>query len=142
MNIFKNKPSNSIALGYFIISCLYILFSDKFLLYLHKGDTSNVILNEIQSYKGLGFVLITAIVLFVVLKNRDIRIKNQILKLSEFEKKHKNLFNNMSHGIVYANPEGIVLDINQSCLDILGVTKDQMMGKLIYSPNWKPVHED
>ena len=142
MNIFKNKPANSIALGYFIISCLYILFSDKFLLYLYKGDTSNVLLNEIQSYKGLGFVLITAIVLFLVLKNRDISIKNQILKLSEFEKKHKNLFNNMSHGIVYVNPEGIVLDINQSCLDILGVTKDQMMGKSIYSPNWKPVHED
>jgi len=68
MKLFNSKSANSIAFGYFLISSLYIVFSDKFLLFSFKEDTSNPLLNEIQSYKGLGFVLITTIVLFIVFK--------------------------------------------------------------------------
>ena len=142
MKLFNSKSANSIAFGYFLISSLYIVFSDKFLLFLFKGDTSNPLLNEIQSYKGLGFVLITAIVLFIVLKKRDLKIKSQLENLLKNKKNYKHLFDNMSHGVIYVNPDGIVESINQSCLDILGVTEDQMVEKSIYTPNWKPIHED
>lgn len=142
MKIFKNNTSVSIVIWYFVLSCLYIVFSDKLLLYLFRGDTNNTFLHDIQSFKGIGFVLIIAIALLTALNRRDNKINRQIQNLSELHKKHANLFGNMSHGILYVNLEGEILDINQACLDILGVTKDQMMGKSIYSPHWKPVHED
>lgn len=116
MKLFNSKSTNSIAFGYFLISSLYIVFSDKFLLFLFKGDTSNPLLNEIQSYKGLGFVLITAIVLFIVLKKRDLKIKSQLENLLKNKKNYKHLFDNMSHGVIYVNPDGIVESINQSIL--------------------------
>jgi PAS domain S-box-containing protein len=53
-----------------------------------------------------------------------------------------DLFDNMSHGVIYASPDGVILSLNKACLGILGVTEAQMLGKSIYEASWKPIHDN
>ena len=65
----KNKiVSNTfrIVLPYVIIASLWILFSDKFISNF-SGDS--LVVTKLQTYKGLFFIVVTATMLFVMLKN-------------------------------------------------------------------------
>ncbi len=71
MNDIKNTNSNSatlkIVLSYAIVSVIYIYASDYFLESLVKD--SNII-TKIQTYKGLGFIIITSVLLFILVKKK------------------------------------------------------------------------
>ncbi|WP_417871921.1 PAS domain S-box protein, partial [Winogradskyella sp.] len=142
MKKYIKKSTKFIVIGYFIISCLYIVISDWILQYYYQENILVAQWQEIQSYKGVGFVFITATALFFILKRRDSLVEKQLKKLKENENSYYSLFNNMSHGIAYANPEGIITSVNQASLNILGVTEAEMVGSSVNSDEWKPVYED
>lgn len=144
LSSFSNKSitSASIAITYFVISSLYIIFSDKFLTFFFKDKQSNDLLNEIQSYKGLVFVLLTSLLIYILLKKREKITLKHISSLKKSQIQYQNLFKNMSHGVVYATPKGIVTSVNQSTLDILGITEKEMLGKSIFDDSWKSVTKD
>ncbi len=75
-----------IAVIYFTVSAIYIYFSDLLLAGL---VTDTIIFSHIQSYKGLGFVLLTAILIYFLV-NRQMNRKNALIrdlsrKKNEFE---------------------------------------------------------
>ena len=131
-----------IVVSYFVISSLYIIFSDIFLLYLFQNDTSNTLLHEIQSYKGIAFILLTALILFSILKKRDAITEKHIHHLKNNKLKYNNLFMNMLHGVVYTTTDGLILAANKAFIDILDTTEEQIIGQSIYSPIWKPIRGD
>lgn len=65
-----------------------------------------------------------------------------ISKLRESQEQYKSLFESMLHGVVYQNSNGHIFSANPSAEKILGLTKDQMMGKTSMDPQWKSVKED
>lgn len=74
-----NKNSAiKLALGYFLISSLYIIFSDKLVLQTLADKVPVDFLSRIQSFKGLIFVLLTSLVLFLIVR-RDNRRNSEIL---------------------------------------------------------------
>lgn len=99
----KNKIALKIALIYFLIGFLWILFSDQFLLSI--GQTENSI-TTLQTYKGWFFVCITAILLFFLIRKEIIK-KNQTeellfkakLKAEESDILKSAFLANMSHEI-------------------------------------------
>jgi len=99
----KNKIAYKIALIYFLVGFLWILFSDRFLLSFEGSGNAITIL---QTYKGWFFVSITAILLFILVRN-EINKKNKIesdlkkamLKAEESDRLKSAFLSNMSHEI-------------------------------------------
>jgi signal transduction histidine kinase len=99
----KNIIALKIALIYFLIGFLWILFSDQFLLSIGQSENSITIL---QTYKGWFFVSITATLLFFLIRKEIIK-KNQAekllikakLKAEESDLLKSAFLSNMSHEI-------------------------------------------
>lgn len=51
-------------------------------------------------------------------------------------------FEALPYGVVYQDLEGAILKFNQEALDILGLTRDQLMGKTSIDPGWRSVRAD
>jgi PAS domain S-box-containing protein len=62
--------------------------------------------------------------------------------LSESEKKHRNLFETMTQGIVYQAEDGRIISANAAAERVLGLTIDQMQGRASVDPLWRTIHED
>jgi PAS domain S-box-containing protein len=52
------------------------------------------------------------------------------------------LFEAVGVGVVLASPAAEVKDCNQAALDLLGLTRDQLVGKTSFDPEWKAKWED
>jgi len=99
----KNRIALKIALIYFFIGFLWILFSDQFIFSIERSGNSITIL---QTYKGWFFVSITAVLLFFLVRKEIIK-KNQIeerltkakLKAEESDLLKSAFLANMSHEI-------------------------------------------
>ena len=60
----------------------------------------------------------------------------------ESEERHRTLFENMKQGVVYHDATGVTTDANESALQILGLTKEQLVGKAPMDPQWRLLRED
>ena len=73
---------------------------------------------------------------------RDITLKKQTDQLIiENEAKYRTLFENLSQGIFYQDADGKIVDANQAALKILGLTRNQLLGKDSYDKRWKLINE-
>lgn len=54
----------------------------------------------------------------------------------------KILFDTLSQGIFYQAADGTLVDVNESALKMLGVSRDEFMGKTSHDPGWNIVTED
>ena len=99
----KNKIALKITLIYFFIGFLWILFSDQLILRIAGTGDSITIL---QTYKGELFISVTAILLFLLIRN-EINKKNNIeielakakTKAEESDQLKSAFLSNMSHEI-------------------------------------------
>lgn len=73
-----------IAIVYFIMSIIWILFSDYLLLEL--ANDNPVLFGELQTFKGIAFVCVSTVVLFSVIYHR---VKNQLRMTDELDKQKK-----------------------------------------------------
>ena len=90
---FKSKYNSAfkIAIIYLVISAIYIVFSDRIILITLKDNISNTALSRIQSFKGLAFVLLSSVILFLLIL-REIKAQHKIiLKLKKQKEKYIHL---------------------------------------------------
>lgn len=66
--------------------------------------------------------------------------KEEIIKQSE--EKFRLLYENMAEGVFFQLADGRLVDINQAGLKMLGISKEQFLGRTSYHPDWKVVDED
>lgn len=71
-----------------------------------------------------------------------ILISINISKLQKSRKQYQTLFDTMPHGIVYQEADGKISSVNPAAENILGLTKDQMMGLTSRDPKWRAIKED
>jgi len=99
----KNIIAIKIALIYFIIGFIWILFSDRLILQLAE---SGIAITTIQTYKGWFFVSVTAVFLFFLIRD-ELKKKNLIeaelikakTKAEESDHLKSAFLSNMSHEI-------------------------------------------
>lgn len=74
---------------------------------------------------------------------RDIteRLNNE-KRIIESESRLRSIISSMSEGIVVQNKSGFIESCNDAAEQILGLTKDQMMGRTSIDPRWMSIHED
>jgi PAS domain S-box-containing protein len=90
------NPALKIALIYFVVSSLWIFFSDR-LLELTAENLTNY--SHFQTIKGLGFITITTILIFWLVY-RKIKEKNKMIEtIEKNEQKYKAFINETMEGI-------------------------------------------
>ncbi|MBI5370807.1 MAG: PAS domain S-box protein [Sphingobacteriales bacterium] len=63
-------------------------------------------------------------------------------RLRESESRFRNLIHNLNLGVILEDHKREMIIANQAALDLLGLTEDQMLGKVAPDPRWKMIHED
>lgn len=121
------------TLFYFITAVIYILVSDN-LVDSIVSDTNY--LTQVQTYKGWGFVLITAVILFFILNklikklHKEFNIKLQLKKsLTEKEEEYKLLYQNSGEAIFLSNPNGEIYSANPAACKMLNMTELEICEK-------------
>ncbi len=73
----------------------------------------------------------------------DISERKQADKeLRESERRYRTLFETMTQGVVYQEPNGKIISANPAAERILGMSLDQMQGITWPDPDWRAIHED
>lgn len=62
--------------------------------------------------------------------------------LEDNGERFRSLFEAVGVGVVLAGPTGTMKDSNQAALDLLGLTRGQLLGKTCFDPEWKVKRED
>lgn len=63
-------------------------------------------------------------------------------QLKESEAQYRRLFETMSQGVIYQDPNGRISSVNSAAEAILGLTTDQALGKSSMDPRWRMIRED
>lgn len=63
-------------------------------------------------------------------------------RVASSEKRYKSLIGSMAEGVVVQNQDGAIIECNSQAEKILGLTREQMMGRTSVDPRWKAVHQD
>ncbi len=123
------------SLIYAIIGALWIFFSDK-VLTLFVTNLDN--LNTLQTYKGWFFVLSTAIILFLILRNRLIAYNEEHSErqraeesVVENEKRLAALIDSAMDAIIIANADQKIILFNKSAEKIFKISSDKALNQPI-----------
>jgi|GEM_PF-6318488 len=130
-----------ISIVYLIIGLLWIIFSDR-LAYIIAGTDHDRFL-FLSTFKGIGYVLVTAFLLYVLIRyyfqkfSEEQHRAKEDLRISE--SLFKGIFNTMPSGaIIYSvqndgsrGSDYIVTDINPAALSIEGISREKIIGNPI-----------
>jgi PAS domain S-box-containing protein len=130
MPYIKHKEEPPITSGiikiisiYIIVGGLWILFSDAILPFV----TSNVyVLTYMASAKGLLFIIVTAALLYFLIKNYANEIKTAEENFYESEKRYKELANSLPQMIFEIDKEGIIKFTNLASYKMFGYSEDEI----------------
>jgi signal transduction histidine kinase/CheY-like chemotaxis protein len=92
----KLKFEYRIIVGYILIGGIWIIFSDKLVNYFVREPD---LLTRIQTFKGWFYVIITAILFYLLLKSHLIKIRNAEQKAIESDRLKTAFLQNISHEI-------------------------------------------
>jgi len=113
----KVSPSLRISLIYALIGGLWVLLSDRVVGMLFSAPGQIL---AAQQYKGWFYVGSTALLLFVLLRNK----KNS---LERSEQNYHDLFEAATEGIFRSSPEGRFIDVNPAMAQIFGYASPEEM---------------
>ncbi|MBN2829927.1 MAG: PAS domain-containing protein, partial [Candidatus Cloacimonetes bacterium] len=114
----QKKIALKITLIYFLLGVLWILSSDKLAIVASHW----IPLTKIQTYKGLFYILISGIVVYLL-------IHRAYFKLQKKEREYTSLVQDQSDMIIRWKPEGVCLFANNAYLNFFGLKEDEVLGK-------------
>ena len=121
-----------VVLPYVIVSTLWILFSDSVLsIFIHDADE----MAALSIYKGLGFVITTNALLYVLVRRYTTRLETS---LSRF----RILFDTMTQGVIYNDEKGVITLANPAAEKFLGQEGGVLRGRAITTSFQNAIHED
>lgn len=62
--------------------------------------------------------------------------------MSGMQQRYQILFENMAEGAYYQEADGSLADVNQSALEMFGLSRDQFLGRTSYHPEWRVINGD
>ncbi|MCB9452798.1 MAG: PAS domain S-box protein [Anaerolineaceae bacterium] len=126
-------------------------FAENFPLFKERGWMNDIEFELIRKDGSIMQVLLSATALydedgsFIASRSTafDITDRKQAeIALRESEERYRTTISAMSEGIVMYDASGAIQVYNAAAESILGLTKDQMMGRTSVDPRWQAVHKD
>lgn len=62
--------------------------------------------------------------------------------LSQAEEQYRLLLDTMAQGVVFQDADGRIISANRAAEKILGLSRDQLLGRTSYDPRWRAIKED
>lgn len=121
-----NNAALRIALIYASFSVLWILFSDQILLYFIRNAE---IMTKIQMIKGWFFVLITALLIYFLLRKEIYKYKQVEEALRESENNYRTLVECANSVILKWDTKGNIIYLNPYGLKYFNYTEEEIIGK-------------
>ena len=118
-----------IALFYAIFATLWIIFSDQL---IERFTRDPQLLSRLQTYKGLLFVTITTIMVWLMTQRSWLSQNKLIAALQDSQSRLCLIFDNVSCGILECDLEGRITFSNQAHHEILGVKPNELIGSHIW----------
>ncbi|HSW58558.1 MAG TPA: PAS domain S-box protein [Dehalococcoidales bacterium] len=126
-----------IASIYIIISLIYIVSSDWIVAWL---ITDVSVFSRIQTLKGIGFVVISSLVLYFSIRSSLNKVFQSNVALSQAEEKVRSIFESMTDGIVVFDTRNKIVEVNGAFTAMMGyASRSEIMGKNIFT--FFPVQE-
>ena len=117
-----NTYTIKIVLIYTIVSALYILFSDNLLQALiHDIER----LTKLQTYKGIGFVIITSVMLFFLVRSHMMSLSDHHQILLDQERIYRIMLENNNDVIIRINCADEIVFCSNNLLSITGHSADK-----------------
>lgn len=118
-------PARNFAILYIIWSVLWVVGSDYV---MHLALHGPIIEWKIESYKGVTYVLVSGLILFLAVRERDRKHKRERVQT---ESMLKSLRQSGLIGVYEWRSDGTITDANRPMLDALGFTREELKaGKL------------
>lgn len=123
-NLFRNlKFEFRITVSYLIFGLLWILFSDIVLDFVVPDES---LLTKFQTYKGVFFIFVTAVFLYLLVKRHMQNLRVAESQLTESEFRFNKLYENGPFGIVLANKDFKFLKTNAAFCSIMGYSEAEL----------------
>ena len=62
--------------------------------------------------------------------------------MDDVRQQYQMLFNTMAQGVFYQMADGSLVDVNPAALEMLGLDRDQFLGRTSYHPDWRVINHD
>jgi len=132
----KIKFEYHITLTYLVLGFLWIVFSDVALDFL---VSDNALLTKFQTWKGSFYVVVTAFILYFLVKRHIQKLDRAELQRIEGENRYKALFQeNLSVMLIIDPEDGRIVDANQAACDYHGWTHSELCSKKVFEINPLP----
>ena len=112
-----------IALFYSLFGGLWILLSDRLLAALVSDAAT---LTAIQSYKGWMFVLLSAMLIYGLLRRFLLLRETAEHERRESEERFSQLFQNIVDAVLLTSPDGAIYAANPAACRLFGWTEDEL----------------
>jgi PAS domain S-box-containing protein len=116
------RQAFKIVLPYLIFGGLYIAFSDRI---VKSISLNRIMMTEMQTYKGWGFIFLTSFLLFILLYRYFKKLENEKLNLEKSEAKWHLLVSNSPDFIALLDEDSNFLYLNKYAE---GFNKEQVIG--------------
>jgi PAS domain S-box-containing protein len=131
----KDRPSShlmvriwgpiGIAGIYMVLGVLWILFSDQVAERIAPDESAFA---AISTYKGWGFVVVTALLLYLLIRRHTIRVSRAERMLRDSEENYQELLDHASDGIFIADARGQYTLVNEKACRMTGYTREELLG--------------
>lgn len=118
-----------IALSYALFATLWIIFSDQL---MQRLTDDSQLLSQLQTYKGLFFVTITAFLVWLLIQRSWLSQNKLIAALQDSQSRLCVIFDNVPCGIQECDLQGRITFSNQAHHEILGVEPNKLIGRYIW----------
>jgi len=109
---------------YLLMGALWIRFSDQIAARIAPDRET---LTAISIYKGWGYVLVTALLLYYLIRRHTLEISKAEWKLRDSEESYRVLLNQASDGIFIANDKGLFTLVNEQACKLVGYSSDELL---------------
>jgi PAS domain S-box-containing protein len=113
---------------YLALGVLWILFSDRLAAQIAQDEAGFA---RISTYKGWGYIAVTALLLYLLIRRHTGRIRRAEQVLRESEQDYRELLDHASDGILIANENGRYTLANDKACALTGYTREELLGMTI-----------
>ncbi len=114
-----------IVVLYALSGVMWILFSDSIVLWFVKDAD---LLTRVQTFKGWFYVLVTAVLLYVLIRGMANRLERSRLARQEEERSARRLMAQLPLGLALCRMDGSLVEVNPAYGAIIGRTVDETLG--------------
>ncbi len=130
--MFNLKFPVKIALFYLAIGISWILLSDKAILILVGSDSGEQI-TKIQNYKGVCFIALTSVFLFLISDYYYKKQQKAVLFSHQHSERLNTMLESITDGFFAVDKNWTITHINSASAKLFGTSREKLLGRNLWS---------